>query len=272
LEAALNAGAEYIVFADSDDAYLPDAFQEMITLLEMKPEIDCVIMDYVEAEQFDFTDIADPKDYFVVIFNNVYKYYQLHSRTDIVWYTIWGKMFRRRILEDVRFIPNLHPDEDLLFMIETFRTAQKFLISNKQAYFYRTNPEGVMNKNKKMPQYKNFITIANWSNEYFNESCCYDKVAMAVSHYAIGRIWRACTPDAVEVLKCFIKSKLYKSSDFIAQKARKLWKYRILNIITCGSISSFRSKLKIAKILAEKTHKDMKELGYAEKKVTRIIQ
>ena len=61
---------------------------------------------------------------------------------------VWGKLYKKEILEDIRFNTKLYAFEDGLFNLNVFNKANKVVLFNKYLHHYRLNPKSVCNSYK----------------------------------------------------------------------------------------------------------------------------
>jgi len=127
------ATGEYIFFVDADDWLEPSCLEEM--LAKMSSNIDMVICDYREIKDNNFNLQSDSKHKSAE---------EVLSKSDIIkdlsetfYYprVIWGKLYRHKLWEDVRF-NSMSYSEDTYALIQIIGKIRAAYIINKPFYNY----------------------------------------------------------------------------------------------------------------------------------------
>lgn len=128
-----KAKGEYITFVDSDDYVSPDIYKANIGLLDSDNSIDIVQIPLV-GKKNQRRIIEGKKNLFDMwIFQN-----------KIITNYFWDKIFRRHILENLRFPTNMRYEDRFLFS-DVLCAINKLYISDKGGYHYR-NHSGQLTK------------------------------------------------------------------------------------------------------------------------------
>lgn len=135
VSAARNAGldaaqGDYVYFMDADD-YVSPYFFELAKQLIVREEPDCICCDYAETRDYGFafsrpqhptlTRIDCPFDSFLT-------YRGLFS------HNLWTKMFRRKCIGALRFVPEIIYGEDLYFNILAFHNLKTAVCIDEKLY------------------------------------------------------------------------------------------------------------------------------------------
>ncbi len=144
---ARNTGLEaaegkYITFADSDDAVEPDFYRAAIAELETGR------YDMVQGNSRYMVDgklnairpgcsrreSADPEEQMEWFF----------GREEILTYSVWSKVYRRELIENVRFAPGIRVAEDQKFLFDVLLRRPRVLVLDIDAYNYVIRETSVM--------------------------------------------------------------------------------------------------------------------------------
>lgn len=129
---------EYVFFLDGDDWLEPDCLETLMA--QMIAERDFVACDFVveeepgcEHEPF----LHQTKTGLQTTSDLMHDYYHDYLYT----LTIWGKLYQRRLWEDVRFQP-LRYSEDTLAMLEVLQQSHQAYLCTYPGYHYRQRAAG----------------------------------------------------------------------------------------------------------------------------------
>lgn len=135
------AAGELITFADSDDYVLPDMYAHLYSLMGEDADIaECgyLLFSGQELPRADAGD-GNPRSY------SPEEAMGLHIRDEIFQQTIWNKLYRREVLEGLRFpVGNLIDDE--FFTYRAIGNARKLVHSDRRLYGYRQQAGSVMHR------------------------------------------------------------------------------------------------------------------------------
>ncbi|MDR2685846.1 MAG: glycosyltransferase family 2 protein [Rickettsiales bacterium] len=138
-----TAAGEYVFFLDSDDLIVPGTITDQVRIAESL-EADIVVGQFTKvSEQFQIPDDCPTKTGFsFVSFENAH---------DVVWaindlnlVTVWGKLYRREMLEDLRFDTEIYPYEDVEFMLRLYPRMKIGATSGHASVFYRMSETSVI--------------------------------------------------------------------------------------------------------------------------------
>ncbi len=126
-----RAAGNWIQFADSDDKLYPGAVKQLWERIR-RDGSDVVIGGYwneKENREVLYKDgLWGDKDSFMEEFPGLFTSFFIHVP--------WNKMYRREILEGVRFPEDLDKGEDLMFNLQVLERAEKISSLRQVLYFY----------------------------------------------------------------------------------------------------------------------------------------
>jgi len=135
VSAARNAGldaakGEYIGFVDGDDWIEPDMYEVLFHVItasgaDIAASYDCI------------DDYAPPKmneDQYVVFSSGEAMANLLDNRNDFI--SVWGKLYTKEVIKNIRFIPTVAVGEDVVFETEAIIKSQKVSFIDYQSYHY----------------------------------------------------------------------------------------------------------------------------------------
>ncbi|MDE5692427.1 MAG: glycosyltransferase family 2 protein [Duncaniella sp.] len=143
LSSARNAGiavarGQWLTYLDSDDTLYPDALAKLMAAASAAENIDIVVAGLSRSR-----DIAAATDGRVEIMSGLSALEQgLYQRS--VTTSACAKLFRRGVVEDIRF-PDGRYYEDLLYCVETLRRSARVAVIGDVIYYYRDNPSSFIN-------------------------------------------------------------------------------------------------------------------------------
>ena len=127
---------EYITFIDSDDKVKGDFLEKMLSEMGSCDIVCCNSIDEAEFKK----DIYINEDEILTDKERIFKdYFSLKRYTTC----IWGKLFKRSILEKVEF-PQMEYAEDTFVVQRYFEICGKIKLLIYAGYFYRDNEHGKM--------------------------------------------------------------------------------------------------------------------------------
>lgn len=135
-----NARGELIAFVDSDDYIAPDMFEYLYSLLQQGADIaEC---SYLETEHDDacFDKSAEPVRWY-----SAEEAMACHIRDTIFQQLIWNKLYRREMVEGVRFPVGTKIDDEF-FTYRLLSNAKRLARSERVCYAYRQQASSVMHQ------------------------------------------------------------------------------------------------------------------------------
>lgn len=147
LSAARNTGlaavaGEFVAFVDSDDLIIPTMMEELLSVLKEKKA------DIAECNYVCFSDEDEQKLKNEVSGEKTRSYTTKEALSLLIEnrtfkYTVWNKIYRRDILNTLRFeVGKLH--EDVFFTYQVFGHCKIIAKTEKTLYFYRQRSDSIM--------------------------------------------------------------------------------------------------------------------------------
>lgn len=130
--AALDAArGKWVIFADSDDYYLPGAFEALVAAAGSAPEADMAVATCLK--------LIDGKTTYATKQQAALHRDALPAMTH---FALWGYIFRKEIIDrySIRFDTSLAYSEDRLFLVEYAIHARSIAAIDKPVYAYRIHP------------------------------------------------------------------------------------------------------------------------------------
>lgn len=203
---------EYISFVDSDDYIMPDLIESLYNEI-----YDC---DYVSCGYTHFDNknnqekYFSPKDKIILMGKDaLYKHYSIDNTIEnINCVYVWGKLFRRKIWDELRF-PEEILFEDIYVMPYILLKCNKIKFINNAGYYYRKVEGSITNNQSPEHKKKTFIdSFKIWDNHLsLYKKCSLKELTVAVECLEIDKILTCYTNDSIPTgLNKFSKSRLRK--------------------------------------------------------------
>ena len=168
VSAARNAGidaarGEMLTFVDADDRLHPEMLRRLYDCME-RTESDvagCRFFCWSEEDDWQRHGVAQEAKEQVKVYDadRYLKEALLQGNS-----RCWSKLYRRRIVEKVRFMQGLTIGEDMLFLVKLLPHVDKIAESEYQGYGYYQNPAGAIQR-KFTPAYMDQITCWQLARE-----------------------------------------------------------------------------------------------------------
>lgn len=142
----LSTNSEYIVFIDDDD-YISNNYLEVLlnTIMNsnasiVQSNLKCdnnnkITEDYIS----DAFERLNNKNYNAFYFRNLLS-------------TVWGKIYKKEIIDKIRFRENFKIAEDALFIFEVSKNIKNIILTNENCIYYRNIREGSAIRSYRSPK------------------------------------------------------------------------------------------------------------------------
>lgn len=151
-----EAKGEYIAFIDSDD-YISNDYIENLVIKAVAGGYDIVVCGYTDICKYGQIKL----NHFCTDSLNITKDKFIECIFKGVGGTLWGKIFKRKIIEDnkIKMDTNIYMCEDLLFVLEYTMNCKKYGIINKYMYYYNRLNDSSISSKLCLSYYDNFIKV-----------------------------------------------------------------------------------------------------------------
>lgn len=147
----MHATGEYIMFVDADDYVANNWIKVGIELAESKnADVVCGRMQQCHSHP---REVEIDKKYEILFFDKAgikqvqYDMFLEHSTLipglDYIDFGACAKIIRRNCIGNIKFNENMKLSTDQVFCHEILKNANSFVLTNKNAYYYLTNPQSV---------------------------------------------------------------------------------------------------------------------------------
>lgn len=150
-----NASGKYIGFVDIDDSFEISIFEKMIAKIE-KTNSDICVCNYNEIYEGS-DNIVNSK--YELSYNCLSQKEALSSfLIDKISPAIWDKIYKKSLLDDIRFDESLLIGEDILFCLNVFYKCKKVTFVDEYLYHYLQNDTSLMHTiSPKLLHFKNIV-------------------------------------------------------------------------------------------------------------------
>lgn len=142
---------EFIMFVDADDYLEKDCIEKAVELLE-KHNADIVQVGY-------FRDIKDKNNKIIEIYEDASKddfelsiismKHDVEMPKEVFQFRcVWGKLYKRELIKEIKFKTDTYFFEDGLFNLEILENVQKITCTTEQLYYYRYDSNSANNRFK----------------------------------------------------------------------------------------------------------------------------
>lgn len=149
------SSGQYISFVDSDDR-LDKCFLEIMIEELVHTNSDIVCCNSVGAAEKDY-GISQNNEYFDKPEELIQAYYRNMQYAHV----IWGKLFKRKLFDEIEF-PHMKYGEDTWVIMTIFFRKPRVSLLRYEGYFYRDNPAGAMRVSKGIQQPYDVLKCASY--------------------------------------------------------------------------------------------------------------
>lgn len=235
-----EAKGDYILFVDPDDWIAPEMLEEMVTQGNGAELVVCgftKVYVYEDGTVKSKTNLIWPDHQGSFVSADVY--YDILAKTGV----LWNKLFRRDIVGDVRFDPQMRYGEDTVFVAYVLKNIHSAFLIPKAYYYYFINRQGNVVSSKPDDRSIEFLDsvykIYEELKKYNQGSCGIHRVMMGVNQ-VLDKIpcqeWKLYRKYIEKCGKILRKTSLYDRITYIFDK--KFGK-RIKRVIKCFMYSYF---------------------------------
>ena len=165
------AEGEYIGFADADDYVSPDMYKKMLDKAECE-DADIVVCDFYRFE-------GD---------NLKYEKAALQTHKLSAAGAVWNKIFKKTIIEDIRFPAGLWY-EDLEFSAKAMMRAERIAFIDEALYYYRNDNISTM-RNKNASKNLDMLAVFENIRKSMPENCSGDFEFLVINHILLESVKR----------------------------------------------------------------------------------
>ena len=163
-----NAQGKYIMFCDSDDLYHKKYIQIMVESLELANSELGICQYHKFKENIDIKKLRS--------INNTTNYKDKDEIFNFILFDeklsgyVWNKIFIREIIikNNLYFDCLIDEIEDLYFVVQYLKYVKKVTKIEEQLYFYRDNPQSIMNQSFNLKKYSSIYGRINIYTEVKN--------------------------------------------------------------------------------------------------------
>lgn len=167
------AKGEYISFIDIDDEIEEEMLSKMLQKIE-NTNSDICVCNYYEIFETNDKKIASKYklNYDVLAKEEVIKEFLL----DHVSPAVWDKIYKKSLLDKIKFNENLAIGEDILFCLYAFMESNKVAFINEYFYKYTQNNYSAMHKlSNKLLQFKEVIKSIDFDKYKYLDETYYEE-------------------------------------------------------------------------------------------------
>lgn len=170
-EGLKRAQGKYVTFIDADDYVYPEYLEYLHKLLiQYSADISCC--EYIKVKRNENVPIQEQAE-MVKEYTVEEALQQMYRKRTINGYPVL-KLFKKEVLDGVKFPEEIHYAEDIVFVDKVIQNSQKIIYGNKILYLYYQNPKSLTNG----IDIDGLKESWNYQLEYFTEDKWEDDVAM----------------------------------------------------------------------------------------------
>ena len=135
-----HAAGEYVTFLDGDDWLEPDAISKMYSVLESE-QVDMAGLSFISRYPGEESSekVSDDTAFETMTAREFLAGHILKGDVHV-----WGRLYKRDLIGDLRFRKDLTIGEDMLFVIEYVKKCDRVAHMSYRGYDYFRNPGGTM--------------------------------------------------------------------------------------------------------------------------------
>lgn len=142
-----NASGDYVMFVDSDDILEKDMIKYLITTAK-KTEAGITV-----CSCYHMTNRGDRNNNKLIATKTVtpsegieYLAYNINVYDELETTAVWGKLYKKSVIENIKFNENMILGEDFIFNYYAINKTNSVTYSNQKLYNYRILETGIMHK------------------------------------------------------------------------------------------------------------------------------
>ena len=140
----MSKGA-YLQFVDGDDCLLQTPYEHCLDAVRLNNSTEMVVFEFTSSTQFSIFNFQSS------IHSSLFKDTLVDSGAEYmlkhnIHGSAWGYLFRRSVLSDLRFTPNIANGEDEEFTAQLMLRAERILVTDAKAYYYRQRPSSAVHQ------------------------------------------------------------------------------------------------------------------------------
>ena len=208
-----EATGDYVAFVDADD-YVSPYYFETLQRISDKNDADIVVCDYSKGTESSVT-FARPNNTEKLIDKDYY--FRNHYVKETLQFTApWSKLFKKRIVDSVRFDTELSMCEDRTFVTQCVCRAEKiYYVQEKMYYYFLGNDNSICKKTDQDLRmdmvYSLKKDLAFIQREYPQKQLWLDLIYVSMlltSDFRLKKVKKEGRKDLTEVLKPLNKEAL----------------------------------------------------------------
>lgn len=138
------AKGDYIAFLDCDDYIAPDMYAHLYEIMDEETDIaECGFQ-----EVYDDHAVFEKKPPVVTYYTPVDAMRE-HIRDNVFRQIVWNKLYRREVLEGIRFLDGIKLDDEF-FTYRVIGRARKLVRTDRKCHAYRQQPNSVIHQKYSM--------------------------------------------------------------------------------------------------------------------------
>ena len=139
----LEAGGEYIVFADADDYIIGTTFVEAVSIVLKNPQTDVFCFSYNVTDEHGKIRTFGKSDDTSFNVKSISEFRSLNDGIHFNMGVVWAKIYRRTSIEGLKFEEEIRFAEDNIYNFSVDERVECFLCICKPWYCYRVNSASV---------------------------------------------------------------------------------------------------------------------------------